>query len=78
MYHALPAIGGLFVIHEGVTTFGSRSFEGCTKLEEVAIPSCVVSIKSDAFDGCDELRVICDDAERIRAMELGNIKVMSY
>ena len=39
----------------GVTSIGNGAFRGCTKLEEVTIPSGVIRIGSYAFEGCSTL-----------------------
>jgi uncharacterized repeat protein (TIGR02543 family) len=39
-------------IGEGVTSIGSRAFEGCSSLPTITIPAGVMSIGGDAFLGC--------------------------
>ena len=45
-------------VPEGVESFGSYAFSGCTSLCDIVIPNSVKSIEPTAFAGCTELRKI--------------------
>lgn len=42
-------------IHEGITSIGYASFNGCTNLVEANLPASVTSIGDQAFNGCSSL-----------------------
>lgn len=42
-------------IHEGITSIGYASFNGCSNLVEANIPASVTSIGEQAFNGCSSL-----------------------
>lgn len=46
------------VLEKGITSVGSRSFAGCSKLTSVTLPSTVTSIGESAFEGCKSLENI--------------------
>jgi len=43
-----------------MTTIGGGAFRGCANLYQITLPSSVVVIADDAFDGCALLTIICD------------------
>ncbi len=43
-------------VRQGITSIGAGSFENCTQLESVYLPSTVTSIGRNAFEGCDALK----------------------
>ena len=47
-----------YEIPEGVTTIIARSFQNCTNLEEITIPTSVTAIKSNAILGCSNLKLV--------------------
>ena len=47
------------VIHDNVTSIEDYAFKGCSALPYVTMPPNLMSIGSDAFDGCYDL-VVCD------------------
>ncbi len=47
-----------YEIPEGVTTIIARSFENCTNLQEITIPTSVTAIKSNAILGCSNLKLV--------------------
>lgn len=46
------------VIPEGVTTVGSRCFQGCNSLESLTLPDSLRSVDSSAFSNCKNLKTI--------------------
>jgi len=49
---------GMYVIPKGTNLIELNAFKGCSGLTGVTIPSSVLSIKSDAFYGCNNLKVV--------------------
>ena len=49
-------------IKEGVQKIGDRAFYNCRSLDSITLPSTVIDIGNDAFNGCSNLReVILND-----------------
>lgn len=49
------------MIPSGVTQIGSKAFADCLSLEVIVIPASVISIANDAFDGSDNVVIVCGD-----------------
>lgn len=58
-------------IYDNQTTIGSGAFQGCTSLEDVSIPKTIVSVKDNAFNGCNALQKLVFPIEDA-TMEVGN------
>lgn len=58
-------------IYDSQTTIGSGAFQGCTSLEDVNIPKTIVSVKDNAFNGCNALQKLVFPIEDA-TMEVGN------
>ena len=56
-----------------VTTIGPRAFKDCSALHRITIPASVTEIAEDAFEGCTNLTVVCeqDSAAWFFALEQG-------
>jgi uncharacterized repeat protein (TIGR02543 family) len=52
------AIGGVYMIHEGVTSIGPNAFSQCSSLSEVILPNSVINIGFQAFWDCSGLTSI--------------------
>ena len=46
---------------EKITGIGSNAFNGCNILAKIEIPSCVVNIRENAFEGCGSLTVYFEE-----------------
>ena len=46
------------ILNDGLQIVGSRAFENCIGIKEVAIPTSVTTIGSYAFEGCSELNKV--------------------
>lgn len=58
-------------IYDNQTTIDSGAFQGCTSLENVNIPKTIVSVKDNAFNGCNALQKLVFHIEDA-TMEIGN------
>ena len=58
-------------IYNNQTTIDSGAFQGCTSLEDVNIPKTIVSVKDNAFNGCNALQKLVFHIEDA-TMEIGN------
>ena len=56
--YAIGKMDTSFVIPNGVTIIGERSFEGCKMLENIEIPNSVTSIAASAFAECISLTAV--------------------
>jgi len=55
-YH--PLLVKNVVVEDGITSLAANSFNGCSKLEVVELPSTLRTIGNNAFDGCKSLAII--------------------
>lgn len=58
-------------IYNNQTTIDSGAFQGCTSLENVNIPKTIVSVKDNAFNGCNALQKLVFHIEDA-TMEIGS------
>ena len=47
-----------FVLPDGCLVIGERAFADCKELKLVEIPSSVVAIADDAFEGCENVLIV--------------------
>lgn len=45
---------------DGLASIGGRALADCARLNLIVIPSSVLTIAADAFDGCDQLVIRCE------------------
>ncbi len=54
-----------------VVAIGAESFDGCTAMTSVEIPSSIIAIGEDAFRGCTDIATVYYDATEPRAFDEG-------
>lgn len=77
---ALAACPELRVVEPGdkLTTIGKGAFEGCKLLGALTVPSTVTSIGTDAFYGCEQVRLSVGDNEYARDFARRNNIPLSF
>lgn len=56
-----------FILPEGVSRIGSHAFADCKKLIMVTIPNGDIEIADDAFEGCDDVLILCPEGSSAQA-----------
>ncbi len=51
-----------YVVPDGVTRIGKEAFMDSTRLRRVYLPKSVAVIERDAFKGCENVEIYCEDA----------------
>ena len=62
-----------YTIPDGVTSIGSRAFEGCVNLTDITIPDSVTSIEAYVFYLCDSLKSITVDKDNSAYCDIDGI-----
>lgn len=59
-------------IHDQTTTIGARAFADCRFLYLVIVPDSVTEIAEDAFEGCEEIAILCSEGSYAQAYAAEN------
>ena len=72
------SLEGSYTVSPMANTIAPKSFDGCTNLTSIVLPTSLISIEANAFDNCNELKEIHYDGTIDGWLAINNNCILQY